>query len=780
MRRSRVLGATALALAIGLGGPAAVPAAAGPTAAADDLTIAPPPHRDPAQVTVRAGGTGLTFTGPGPGTRWRSLQDGRETTVDWCPSGPSGPSGVVFHGDSMACGVGADYVSADNTGPLTIRDLGSGKSETLTAPAGRAWMKAFSPTQVLAAEVDKAGWLTLHLIGRENEPRKDVTVTSPDRFGTSGFRVKAFDTKGALVSYLNGNGGETVALLDFATAALRPVPLPTGVTDTAHTKFGLGSQWIAMKNSGTVTLRSRADGTVTRTLTVPSSIDESVQPVGDWLVAQVDAGLTAVPVTGGTTRVLLPRTGSAPILPGTDGAAFMVGGTDSGNWGVHRIAPGPDGAPVVKKAVDLPANPADRVGLALAQGRLAVGQQDPATSVQGYTASVSGPPTVTQTPAWTCDATVNTELCGLQDAPGARSAATGDGRFVSLSSVDTANCSACGIAVNVIDAGAGGTVRQVPLASGMKLRPGHIESVSGRYVLFVATENSASRLLVADIDAGRILDVKASSPSTLWGAVLWQPEGDKGVVAGTDLRTGQVTRRVDLGTGCKPYELMATADWFYSTCSFHGDGAAAFHTPSKKRIPLPFTPERHHVRLGDGYVVHQGGGGLEVYNLRSGAPVREHKIEQYVTGHGIDWTVDRFGGRLAYTDPKEAVHLLGVSGKTSPLAVIDQDTAATVDFKTAKSWSSRWWLSKPVSSWKLTVRNKTSGISTVVRSGGEARGLITPAWDGKNQSGAYLYTGDYEWTLTARPADGQTPELRTSGSVKVTGIPSRVVRPPAR
>lgn len=774
MRRSRVLGAVALALAMGVGGLTAGPATAGPTAA-DDLTIAPPPHKDPARQAVSGVGTGLVMYRDGSWF-WRSLTDGREASGAGCSVSGS-DLWWAASGDSVACEKSSGGAAA---GPMYLHDFASGKSETLAPPAGRSWAKAFSPSQVLATEVDQAGWLTLHLIGRENEPRKDVVVTSPDRFGTSRFRVQAFDAKGALVSYLNGKGGETVALLDFATATLRPVPMADGVTDTTHVTFGLGSQWIAMENSGKVTLRSRADGKVSHTVDLATSSTVSVQPVGDWLLAQVPQGLTAVPVAGGAARNLLPRTGSDPILPGTDGAAYLAGGTDSSHWGIQRIEPGADGAPVIKEALRVPPNPADRVGLAFAQGQLAVGQTDPARSVQGYTASVSGPAAVSQTPSWKCDVMVNEEVCGVQDAVGTRSVATGDGRFLSLSSVDAGNCSACAIAVNVMEAGAGGAVRRVTLASKTQLQPSHIESVSGRYVLIVATENSASRLLVADIDAGKILDVNASSPAVLWGSMLWQPEGDKGVVAGTDLRTGQITQRVDLGSGCRPYELMVNGGWFYSTCSFYGDGAAAFHLPSTKRIPLPFTPERHHVRLGDGYVVHQAGVGLEVYNLRSGAPVREREIAKFVSGYGNDWTIDRFGGRLAYTDASETVHLVGVTGNASPLAAIDQDVPATVDFKTAKSWPSRWRLSKPVVSWKLTVRNKTSGISTVVRSGGEARGVIAPAWDGKNQWGTYLYAGDYEWTLTARPADGQGAELRTTGSVKVTAVPFRAVLPAVR
>ncbi|MEW2140573.1 hypothetical protein AB0892_28970 [Streptomyces sp. NPDC005409] len=776
MRRSRVLGAAALALAIGFGGLTAVPAAAGPTAA-DDLTIAPPPHQDPARAYVSGAGTGLVMWRD-KSYLWRSLQDGREASYAGCQVIYGTDVWSAASGDTVACEKAG---SGGAAGPMVLHDFASGTGETLAAPAGRAWTKAFSPSQVLATEVDQVGWVTLHLIGRQNEPRKDVVVTSPDRFGMYAFRVQAFDQKGALVSYLNGKGGETVALVDFATATLRPVPLPDGVTETTHTKFGLGSQWIAMENSHKVTLRSRADGNVTRTVDLfPASV-ESVQPVGDWLLARVPQGLVAAPVAGGATRTLLPRTGIDPITPGADGSAYVAGGTDSSHWGIHRVAVGPDGAPVVRKVVDLPPNPANRVGLAFAQGGLAVSQEDPQKSVQGYTASVSGTPSVSQTPTWKCDATVNLQLCGLPDSPAARSVATGDGRFVSVSAVDTGDpmCFGCGIALNVIDAGAGGSIRQVPLPYRTRLQPVQVEQASGRYVLFAATENSALRFFVADVDAGRILDAKAVAQSVLWGSTLWAPEGDKGVVAGTDLRTGQVTQRVDLGSGCRPFELKVNGDWFYSTCSSYGDAPAAYHAPTRKRIPLPFTPQPFTVRLGDGYLVHQAGVGLEITNLRSGAPVREPDIAAYVGSFGTGWTIDRFGGRLAYTDAGETVHLVGVAGTASPLAVIDQDTAATVDFKQAKTWQARWWLSKPVSSWKLTVRNKTSGITTVVRTGTEARGLIAPSWDGKSPTGSYLFTGDYEWTLTATPADGRGAAIRTTGSVTVTGVPS-AARPPVR
>ncbi|MET9572491.1 hypothetical protein ABZY34_25795 [Streptomyces virginiae] len=784
MRRSRVLGAAALALATGIGALTAVPAAAGP-AAADELTIAPLPHQEPSYGLVHAAGPKgvmLDRPGTGPGrSYWKSFADGREVPLADCPSGRYGR--WMSLGDTVGC----EYLDAPSTtaGPLTLHDQASGRTETLAAPAGRSWTTTFSPTQVLATEQDAEGRLVLHLIGREGEPRKDVTVTAPERIAAHSFRVRMADEKGALITYRSAAGQETLALLDYAGATLTPLALPEGATDPGNVDHSLGSRWVSLRKHGsaTATLHSRTDLAVTRSVNTPAAYGYT-HPVGDWLVTQdpyakTDA-VTAVPVGGGARRTLLARS-DRNLKTGTDGSAYLAGGTDSSHWATHRITSGSDGAPVLTKVRDLPPNPADRMTLSLAQGRLIAGQQDPTRSLQGYTVPVSGTSPAKQTPDWSCSESEDQRLClPYAELPG-RTVPTGDGRIVSLSSKGGGACGGslalCGVVLNVRETRPGGSVRQVALPGTDEMQPYLPESASGRYVLFTVTEKNNPRTVVADIDAGKVLDTRPSSAAALWGSVLWDRSEWHGV-SGTDLRTGKVTQYQGFGTACRPDEIQAAGDWLYVLCPASAGGPAAFHLPSKKRIPLPFAPENDRVRLGDGYVVRQGGVGLEVYDLRSGTAVRAREIAQQVTRYAADWTVDRFGGRLAYTGPDETVHLVA-AGAASPLAAIDQEVAATADFRQEKTWQARWWPSKPVSSWKLTVRNKTSGITTVVRSGTEARGLIAPAWDGKSPTGTYLFSGEYEWTLTARPADGQGAELSTSGTVSVTRPPAGV-RPPAR
>ncbi|MFE7099324.1 flagellar hook assembly protein FlgD [Streptomyces erythrochromogenes] len=784
MRRSRVLGAAALALATGIGALTAGPAAAGP-AAADELTIAPLPHQEPSREPfIKAGPKGITLVRPGTGPGrwyWKSFEDGRELPLADCPAGPYGVS--LSHGDSVGC----EFRDKSSTtpGPLTLIDQSTGRTETLAPPAGRAWTTTFSPTQVLATEQDAQGRFILHLIGRENEPRKDVTVTAPEPIAAHSFWVRTSDEKGALITYRSADGRQILALLDYARATLTPLALPDGATDLISIDYSLGSQWVTLRKNGsaTATLLSRADLTVTRTVDTGSPNGNS-HAVGDWVVSQdfngADNKVTAAPVGGGAPRTLLARSAFG-LKTGTDGAGYLDGGTDSSHWATYRITPGPDGAPVLAKMRDLPPNPAERLTLSLAQGRLIAGQQDPTRSLQGYTVPVSGTSPAKQTPDWSCDENEDRPLCWpYADLPG-WTVPTGDGRIVSLSSKGEGTCGStnrCGVVLNVRETRAGGTVRQVSLPGTDAMEPYLIDSASGRYVLFTVTENKNSRAVVADIDAGKLLDVSPSTAATLWGSQLWD-RGQANAVTATDLNTRRPVRHQALGTTCYPEDLQVSGEWLYAQCPASAGGPAAFDMTSGKRIPLPFVPERDHVKLGDGYVVRQGGVGLEVYNLRSGTAVREREIAQEFKKYGSDWTVDRFGGRLAYTDAGHTVHLAGVTGNASPLALIDQDVSAAADFRQVKTWQARWWLSKPVSSWKLTVRNTSSGITTVVRTGTDARGLIDPAWDGKSSTGTYLFSGEYEWTLTARPADGRGAEVSTSGTVSMTR-PTTGGRPPVR
>ncbi|MFE2554356.1 hypothetical protein ACFXGI_38495 [Streptomyces sp. NPDC059355] len=610
----------------------------------------------------------------------------------------------------------------------------------------------------------------LHLLGRANEPRKDVPVTGVGAL--SSYAVLDSDARGALVEYGGaGAEGKHHGILDYATATMKELPAAS-VGGGTYNQVGLGSKWIAMVRFDKAVMVSRTDPAVIRTVAIDKYPDR-VRAVGDWLIADTgdrdDTVVTAYPIDGSAPRPVLDQLDGSLVL-GADGSAYGLSTVNgSSRWAIHRISAGDQGALQVQEALAVPPRPTDRRSIAIAQGDLSALHVDSTVSVLGYRTSVSGPPSITQAPVWRCERSKSDPFCPEAASRFGGTAATGDGRIVGMSA-EPVCAFPCAVTVHIRDARTGGSHRTVRLPG--ELQHAGIVSASGRYLLVSTTVdvNAAPSSMVLDIDAGKVLDIKPAPAAGLWGSLLWQPEGDKGVVAATDLRTGQVVRRVDLGSACRPYELQANGDWFYSTCAADGAGAAAFHVPTRQRILLPFVAERPlgQVRLGDGYVV-QDKAGLSIYNLRSGQPVKEHQVQQYVAGYGLDWSVDRFGGRLAHLDQGETIHVVGVTGAASPLAVIDQNVPGTLDAKKAGSRQARWWLSKPVSSWKLMARNKTSGITTVVRSGGETRGAVDLAWDGKDQAGRVVMNAAYEWTLLATPADGQGAPLKATGSVTLTG-----------
>lgn len=147
---------------------------------------------------------------------------------------------------------------------------------------------------------------------------------------------------------------------------------------------------------------------------------------------------------------------------------------------------------------------------------------------------------------------------------------------------------------------------------------------------------------------------------------------------------------------------------------------------------------------GDGYLVRRTETkGLELTDLSGGVSAAGKTLPTRVlvskTGLGASigrrtgWTVDRFGGHVAYVDDAERVHIVPTGVAAPPLAQIDAVApAAALDLKAvpARAWTGKWWLSKPAAS----------------------------------------------WTLTAKPADGQGAELTVSGAVSLSGAGARPAR----
>jgi FlgD Ig-like domain len=92
-------------------------------------------------------------------------------------------------------------------------------------------------------------------------------------------------------------------------------------------------------------------------------------------------------------------------------------------------------------------------------------------------------------------------------------------------------------------------------------------------------------------------------------------------------------------------------------------------------------------------------------------------------------------------------------------AQTDAATATTGD-----PWRPIWQLSKP-STWTL---NLFDGKGTIVRTltGASTAAAVEPSWNGAWDNGTRV-SGTYTWELTAKPRDGQGPDLSITGTTTV-------------
>ncbi|OII62613.1 hypothetical protein BJP40_27835 [Streptomyces sp. CC53] len=738
----------------------ATPAAAAP-ASAGEVTIPAPPHATPATEYLYAAGTGVqTYDFREKGRLWQSLADGRVAHDTDCRY-----DNGIFSGDTVAC------AGFSTPSTYTLHDFAAGTTAQRTTPEGHQWAKAHSSTQVLSYVPGAAGADTaLHLLGIGDGAPADVRVTVPGSV-VGAPTVVTFDHKGAVVTYYDGEAKRT-GLVDFATAKL--IPLPQHPDDPSYLDATLSADRVVLYDDlipQKVLLVSRADGSTIRTATITKpggwTVGGEVRVLGDWLVvAHKPSGDTA-PLWGtslstGTQRTILPAA-TEQLVAAPDGSVYAVGGADSTAWGVQRITLDATGLPTTERVIETPPDPAERSTPSLAQGQLSFQQDNGRSKVlQGYDLPVTPPLTVPQELSWSrTDFTAGSYL-------------TGDGRMVGLTfGDDGTNCYSCVVLINITDASPDGVTRTVRLQSTAKLKPTGILGASGRYLHFLATENSATRSVVADIETGKVLRVSGSALEALWGGKLWTAGSGMASVSALDLATGRTADPVPLEGECTaPYNnFQVVGEWLHRSCGYALPGQV-FNLRTGERIDVPANGSRH-VRLGDGFLAYAGygmGSSLKLVDFRSGAAVTEELTTELAsTNAGQGWTVDRFGSTVAFVDQAQTVHLVTVGGDMSPLTTTDVRAGATLDLRTSAPWQGTWWLSKPAASWQVTVTDKATGREVHRASGGEARGVVATQWTGKDAQGGQVPGGTYTWTLTATAADGAGSPLTRNGDLTVIG-----------
>ncbi|WP_030556990.1 hypothetical protein, partial [Streptomyces exfoliatus] len=772
--------ALALSATLGITGLAAVTAPAA-SAAADspyEVKIAAPPLSTPPWVHLYGAGTGLQLWNGAEGYHWRNLSGGPAVAAPTCPE-------PVAYGDEAGC-----MGFSGNAAEATVHDYTTGVTQRRTGLEGHTWLRAFGSDRVVSHP--DTNRTALHLLGIGETAPADLVVELPgaDPARTWGPTVAAFDDTGAVIQYGAGDGFVT-ALLDFATGALRKLPAPPN--GVLYDKMALSADWIVQyRLSGTVEafVVSRKDaaatGQVVKLPNTDAGLVGRLGVTGGWIVGHygdpsAPHPVKATPVTGGASRDLpVKAAADAEFSTAPDGRLYVVGGTDSAHWGVRRVSVDGTGAPVTESVLSVPPRTVQRGGLTLANGRVTTEHTDgDKRNIVRYDVSLTEPRTATQ--AWSCDAVGGTALncppttAWTQDY-GTRWLDTGDGRLVTLLTEDIPPfrgdppCIGCVIKLQVTTTGSGGTTRTVPLDTTRKISPVRLLGASGRYVHFLATENYETRSVVADIETGKTW-ISGSTNQALWGTWLWTSSAANDTVSAIDLRSGATVATIDLGTECGTADFDVVGKWIYARC---GDGASAVVYDREKKTSVRFqVPRSSQPRLGDGFVAHTAVGAegdpLSVTDVRSGAPVVRTLglVAPGLPNYDQGWTIDRFGGGVAFVDPQQAIHVVGLGGVTSRLTALDSAVPTSVNLKSG-AWKPRWTLSKP-GMWSLAFKHKATGKVARSLSGGEARGLVAPAWDGKDAAGKLVANGAYAWALTVKAADGQGADLAVSGVLSVTG-----------
>ncbi|MFI8166656.1 FG-GAP-like repeat-containing protein [Streptomyces sp. NPDC085931] len=760
-RRALVRGATAVAvsltLAVGLGSLTA--GSAHGEAVAGEVVVPATTSAVPWTSLLSAGPSGFLRYEQGRGHLWTSYA-GADTVVD--------ASGWDSYG-TTASGAGTDVVARydQSARTVTLRDMASGEVREVALPEGHTYYSTLGSTVVTTT--GKAGTDTvLHLLAPGADGSvADRTVTGLPS-GSHLWHSSLSDARGQIVRYRTGDD-EFTGWLDVAQGRLTTLPYEVKAW---YSLVALSSTHLVWWHDGTLFTVPRANLTGTPRTMPLADVGQVLGLVGDRvIVSRYDASfgrssthlpvwrVDAVPLDGSAPRTILART-SRQAMPTPDGGLLIPGGAHPDQWGVSLVAPADGGGVTVRRVADAyPARAAHTVSrLTYAQGRLTTVEEDPAgewTYLHTRETGVSGSPT----------AGARTNRGRLDLVPygegGPRLADTGDGRtIVSGYGEDSA--------AQPRLLGPGQWMPGTRIDGSRTYVP--VTAASGRFAALAASFDSAEagRTRIVDLDSGRTVYETTERVKALWGTTAWLSYGSGGVIP-VDLLTGREGEPVSFGRGCLLENFQAVGHRLLWQCVLNSEGLGVYDTVTKRETTLVSGDVWGQAQLGDGFVALSDEGQLKVIDVRGETPVT--RTAGAFEGNGYHtWDVDPYTGVIAQLRSDNSVRLTPSGIPVSPLVQRDATVAASVDVKGgAAQWGPKWWLNKPAASWQLVIAGKATGKAVRTLSGGQARGVVAPAWNGKDGAGRLVPNGAYTWTLTVTPADGQGAALTRTGTVKVTG-----------
>ncbi|MER7109413.1 FG-GAP-like repeat-containing protein [Streptomyces sp. NPDC000229] len=724
--------------------PGAAYATDGP--AAEVVVPAPVRYQPRADKVLEAGATGFLHQREGvAGTLWTDYATGATTPLTATGSGYGG----------MRAALDPETPGAPRT--VSITTLGSTEVRKVTLPEGTHWTRGFTADSVLVSRSAADGSLaSLGVVRmREGKPVEQPVTGVPGGFDLMHGAAYDLTVKGAVVFLATPDRAvEKEYLVDYATAELREMP-DHGDVDLEQ----FGERHLLDRYGGDAANQVRtvprdnpmATPVVTQLPKPPNGYQYyrgSEAVIGDWIVfgwtpesgktALPGVQLHAVPVGGGQTRFLLAHSAARPQAA-PDGSLLVTGGTGATDWAVRRVGLDADGVPVITKVQDVPTAPTTVDGLTLGAGALhyrATADVSSSSGLYRHLLSITGTPTADRRVMVRGLPTLVDALVPL-----------GNGEAAHQTNTDVI----------------GGLTGEH--ADGMY---GRLSGGSGPYVV----SGTATTQYVGDLQrqfSTRSFSGRAAS--TVWGTTVWLSDPAKpSTVSWYDVKTKATSSALAIGSGCTPDRLQAVGRWIHWSCA-KGAKAGVWDQKTRLSTPVPFGE----TQLGDGFVVRKdrAAGKLTLTDFHTGDPAAVRTADFASVPADADWSVDKFGGHVAFTDAEERIHIKPVTVPRSPIAVIEerQDTTVlNVANGGDRGWHGSWQLSRPALRTSIEFKNP-AGTTVAGWSSADRFGAQTSmSWDGKDADGTPVPAGHYTWTLTADPGDGSGPRAVRTGTIQVADV----------
>jgi hypothetical protein len=725
--------------------------------ASEPETVVPAGSRwQPAQEKLlTAGAGGYLATSDAGSTRWVDEATGAEGASQWAPG-------------TANIGLKANQ----NGSTVTVTDLATATAvAAVLLPAGQRFTGAFRSDALVTNGTDAA---LLHIL----RTAPDGTTTDQPVTGVPAgavFHGLVAQSADFAVYHLNVDGATHTYLLSYAGASVREIFASLPATAQVKTIVG-GTRVLTYDGSRAYSVRFDDPAATVETTPYPAAVLHDTEaavpvPVGDQVLfvrsgptvlggptgpgGQLGLPLSGVPVGGGAAQTLLTDSGSSyAIAP--DGSVLVVGGTGPDDWAVRRVTAAPGAAPVLTAVRPLAPVPARIFGLAYSAGQLLYSTNTTLSSALLSRAVGTGATPAVGAPAqpWKFNpATVRTCATNVFCVP---LQGLGTGSVAStVPGTDMVEAPVPGDPNAIYDAQTGANDNVVSDAS-----DGHT----------LITSPSQGKQWVADLGLGYTAHpevTRTTSAAALWGHIFWVPgAAGKGGVRPYNLSNRTFGTTFQTAAACTAFaELQADDRWLYWSC---GTTAGVFDWKTRRNIPVPAGTD---TLLGDGYLVRhdKARGKLVLTDFHTGTAVTRDLADlpagAVADDRGVTWSVDKYGGGVAYTDAAQRIHVLPLAGIVPQnLSLLRSDVYGGSLGTYPVPLTGQWDYSRPTSGWTLAIKN-AAGKVVATRTGTSRNGTnVNASWDLTTSPGHYAGAGTYTWTITAQPRDGRGPWLSTSGT----------------